>query len=291
MNNDIEKMLLNSNKEDEEKIDDIVSFLMRDPNHKYITENLYFKLAENINESMITIDDSQTRLTYNQSEIFEKMKKMENIFLSCSTGFGKSWLSIKAATSLLKENKIDNIVYITTSDSLSIQIESKIKKEFVDNDLQQINIDNYWIEDNKKNIFVGTQEKVYFLTISKFDFSKTIFIADEAHESFGDDDRSKLYLVLLENISKTNLKCIWFLGAFLIPENFERLRNKLNFKITNENIYFLNGFKSLYAIDFENFIFLKDEEVKKDEEVNKNQNLEKNNELITYKFFFIICRM
>lgn len=278
MNNDIEKMLLNFNKEDEEKIDDIVSFLMKDPNHKYTTENLYFKLAENINESMTTIDDNQTKLTYNQFEIFNKMKKMKNIFLSCSTGFGKSWLSIKAATTLLKESKINNIVYITTSDSLSIQIESKIKKEFVDNDLQQINIDNYWI-DNKKNIFVGTQEKVYFLTISKFDFSKTIFIADEAHESFGDDDRSKLYLVLLENISKTNLKCIWFLGAFLIPENFEKLRNKLNFKISNDNIYFLSGFKSLYTIDFENYIFLKDEEI------NKNQNLEKNNELITYKFF------
>lgn len=274
MKNQIEHLIIKrdeqKNKENRNLFNDEIAFYTRDVNWNIQSNHPILKVAKELNKLTTKIDD--VNLTFEQDEIFKKMQKGEDVWISAKTSFGKTWLAyscfIERINMAQLQKNFRNIIFIhfVPSDIIASQliykINEKIEKSFwFSKDKKIVNVsDNF--ENNCANYLVGTPEKIY-PQIEKIFKDKSVYvesiIADEAHEMFLEGERQLFYKTVVERFCKYFPDAnIWLIGAFLNNNNKDSFEKKINKKFID---FYPHGFRLRYVINHKNTSWLKSEEI------------------------------
>lgn len=195
-------------------------------NEESFFEEIYDILKENCKENDKYYTRKQKKLKY------EFFKEDSETTVVAPTSFGK--------TELIKEyilrNYIDkNICIILPSKAMINQLRLDILEMFKEHEVKPKIITHYDINisENKRNIFVFTQERLFkFVYDKKIDIEFDTLLVDEAHNIFEKDSRNKLLarlIILLKN-KNSNMVIKYFspvIGNYA-NINFKYLNQKYN---------------------------------------------------------------
>lgn len=212
--------------------------------YPYLKDYLNYSIFEDLlvySAFETNINNEDIILHREQSRVLKLLLNGENIVLSATTSFGKSYI-IDALISIKKPNNVLIIVpTIALLDETRRRIYSKFKSYY-----NIITTSNQEIK--SKNIFILTQERALSYIKSKTEFNLDLFIVDEFYKINDKDDYRSSILQRVVLYFKNNSKQQYFLcpnvydikGIFIEGMKFEKL---IDFKTVIHNEEYIENIK------------------------------------------------
>ncbi len=203
--------------------------------------------------SLVAIDNNDALyLSEFQLELWDSLNSKQYVSASASTAAGKSYATLMWICNALRQNSINELVYIAPTRALVSEIETKLKKH-----CKKYSIDVHissvpWLFDGvrkKKNIYVLTQERFHILlNRSNQTISPDFLVVDEAHKIDEEVRGIILETVIQQSLEQyPNLKIAFISPSTINPEilikNFSpQLSRELKSSIptVNQNLFWIN---------------------------------------------------
>ena len=149
--------------------------------------SLPFKIQSNrarISNSII-IGDSVVSVNRFQKRVFDVYRQSSSMSISAPTSAGKSFVLYQILLDFIKKGR-SNIAFIVPTRALISQVEDDLRHLIKIEDISDVQLttvpSNAYIDPDKTNLFVFTQERLHWLDFQPGGITIDLLIVDEAHK-------------------------------------------------------------------------------------------------------------
>lgn len=141
-----------------------------------------------------------------QENVFRTCMNMDAVSISAPTSSGKSFILLQVMLELLQQASNIKLIYIVPTRALIQQVSADINDSLRENHMTDISISSVPIvldDENKKHVYVFTQERLHWLLDEFKSFIPDVLIVDEA-QKISDGTRGVILQQAIEEISFRN---------------------------------------------------------------------------------------
>ena len=216
----------------------------------YVSQTMYQKIEkniDNIDKLSLALFNVENRmfLSRSQKELYQNILDKNSFVFSAPTSYGKTTVMLNAIVNLLKNNQINNVLFLVPTKSLINEYRKRIANHFSDYTEVKI-IDNPYSIISKRNVFLFTQERALVKMNIDASFSSLIdYIVVDESQSIA-KVINKRSLLLLKVLRKFHHIDKIYLAPFV--EGFSsNVLKKLDILSENSNEYVIHPNDSLVS--------------------------------------------